>query len=222
MERGEQGDALSDQDGGAKTITAFPEGFNDDAARAGRSPTTSDVTAQWFELSPRACFVLERDGRIRAANHEGRRMLATGSGATAHDGGLTFHCEASQRLLGEALAAVCDGTADRVRRLMRADDAEWRMIWIVPADDRSAAFVTVSQSDDDADEVVQLSDAFGLTRTEAGVVSLILHGDAPKQVGAHLGISIHTVRTHLRAIYAKMNVRGLPAAVRLASRLTTA
>ena len=177
--------------------------------------------AEWFEVSPRACFLVEAQGLIQVSNREARRLLAAGSGVSARAGVLRFHCEASQRLLAAALHAVCHGHCDRVRRVLRADDAEWRMIWVVPTLDRARAFVTLSQSEDDVDVVEQLSGAFGFTRTEANVMENILAGDAPKQVGTHLDISTNTVRTHLRSISSKMNVRGLSQAIRLASRLTT-
>jgi DNA-binding CsgD family transcriptional regulator len=181
----------------------------------------TEQTAEWFEISPRACFLVDTLGRLHVANWEARRILAAGSCLSECGGRLRFHCEASQRLLGAALAAVCRGGKDRVQRLLRADDAEWRMIWVVPAADRGMAFVALAQSDSASKVVDQLSEAFGFTLAEAKVLKLILEDEAPKQVAASLSISTNTVRTHLRSIYSKMNVRGLAQAIRLASRLTT-
>ena len=95
------------------------------------------------------------------------------------------------------------------------------MIWVVPAADRAMAFVALAQSDSASKVIDQLSDAFGFTLAEANVLKLILEDEAPKQVAVSLSISTNTVRTHLRSIYSKMNVRGLAQAIRLASRLTT-
>lgn len=178
-------------------------------------------TAEWFEISPRACFLVDALGRVQAANWEARRVLAAGSYLSECGGRLRFHCEASQRILCAALSAVCKGGRDRVQRLLRADDAEWRMIWVVPVADRAMAFVALAQSDSASKVIDQLSDAFGFTLAEANVLRLILEDEAPKQVAAGLSISTNTVRTHLRSIYSKMNVRGLAQAIRLASRLTT-
>lgn len=178
-------------------------------------------TLEWFEVSPRACVLVDTQAHIQAANREARRILATGSYLSERGGRLLFHCEASQRLLTSAVSMVCKEGRDRVQRLLRADDAEWRMIWIVPTADRSMAFVALAQSDGGTEVIDQLSDAFGFTRTEASVLKLILDDAAPKQVGALMSISTNTVRTHLRSIYSKMNVRGLAQTIRLASRLTT-
>ncbi|MFA4952292.1 LuxR C-terminal-related transcriptional regulator [Brevundimonas sp.] len=181
----------------------------------------TEQTAEWFEISPRACFLVDALGRVQVANWEARRVLAAGSYLSECGGRLRFHCAASQRLLCNALAAVCKGGKDRVQRLLRADDAEWRMIWVLPASNRNMAFVALAQSDSASKVIDQLSEAFGFTFAEANVMKLILEDEAPKQVAASLSISTNTVRTHLRSIYSKMNVRGLAQAIRLASRLTT-
>jgi|GEM_PF-275085 len=178
-------------------------------------------TAEWFEVSPRACFLVDALARVHAANWEARRTLAVGTYLSEAGGRLRFHCEASQRILCTALSAVCKGGKDRVQRLLRADDAEWRMICIVPTADHTMAFVALAQSDGATKVIDQLSDAFGFTLAEANVLKLILEDEAPKQAAASLSISTNTVRTHLRSIYSKMNVRGLAQAIRLASRLTT-
>lgn len=187
----------------------------------GLSPVSLDASVrEWFEISPRPCFLIAADGHIRAQNREARRLLAEGSGVYDCRGKLSFHCEASQRFLVTAIATVCAGRAERVRRLVRSDDAQWRMLWVLANADRTSAFVSLSPNEDDIDVVQHLTDAFGLTRAECGVMRRLLNDETPKQVGAALMISTNTVRGHLRSIYGKMNVRGLAQALRLASKLT--
>lgn len=64
--------------------------------------------------------------------------------------------------------------------------------------------------DDDARKVdvdpLALQRAYGLTSTEATVAITLLEFVAAKGVGNVLGMSPHTVRTHIRAIYAKFGV----------------
>lgn len=178
-------------------------------------------TAEWFEISPRACFLVDVLGHLVSVNHEARRLLRSGSGVCVYGNTLSFRCEASQRIFLSALKSVCSGRHDRVRRLLRADDAEWRMIWVVGTSHPGNCFVTLSQSEDHIDVAEQLGDAFSFSRAEAAVMERLLAGHTPKQAAAELGVSTNTVRTHLRSIYGKMNVRGMTAAIRLASRLTT-
>lgn len=48
--------------------------------------------------------------------------------------------------------------------------------------------------------------ALGLSRQQQRVVALILDGKGDKQIAAALGISFHTVRTHLKRIFARLGV----------------
>ena len=55
--------------------------------------------------------------------------------------------------------------------------------------------------------------AYGLTQQEANVALKIAAGLSPEQTAAELGVSIHTVRTHLKRNYEKMGVQGQTALV---------
>lgn len=48
--------------------------------------------------------------------------------------------------------------------------------------------------------------ACGLTRAEARIAALVASGRRPQRVAKDLGITVHTVRSHLKAIYAKLDV----------------
>lgn len=49
----------------------------------------------------------------------------------------------------------------------------------------------------------------GLTAREQEVLALALRGNTNAEIGAHLGISRATLRTHLNRIYAKLRLRGI-------------
>lgn len=53
----------------------------------------------------------------------------------------------------------------------------------------------------------------GLTEREKQVLALLVKGHSYKMVAAELGLSIHTVDTHIRHIYEKLHVGGLAEAV---------
>ncbi len=57
-----------------------------------------------------------------------------------------------------------------------------------------------------------------LTEREAQVLQLLAQGLANKQIAAHLGISEHTVKFHVSAIYAKLGASSRTEAVRLGVR----
>lgn len=181
----------------------------------------AEATSHWFDLDPRACYLVSCDGHFMAANRQGRAMIEDGRILSVRSGLLTFNCENSQRDLRDATDSVCRREADRIQRLVRADNAQWRVVNILPTVDRTCAFVSVSPGVEEAPQDLEvLVDAFSLTRTEAHVLGEILDGHAPKDAGRRLEMSTHTVRSHLRNIYAKLNVRGIVGTIRLATRLT--
>ena len=53
-----------------------------------------------------------------------------------------------------------------------------------------------------------LQSAFGLTRAEARVVARLARGLSPREIASELGVSVETVRSHLKRSYAKVGVRG--------------
>lgn len=57
-----------------------------------------------------------------------------------------------------------------------------------------------------------------LSERELEVLRCLVRGLAYKQVASHLGISIHTVRNHIRSIYGKLRVRNVAGAVSRAIR----
>ena len=64
--------------------------------------------------------------------------------------------------------------------------------------------------------------AFALSERERDVLRALVDGLAYKQIAARLGVSIDTVRTHIRALYKKLHVHSVGEAVSrgLRDRLT--
>jgi DNA-binding NarL/FixJ family response regulator len=60
--------------------------------------------------------------------------------------------------------------------------------------------------------------AEALTEREAQVLQLLAQGLANKQIAAALGISEHTVKFHISAVYAKLGASSRTEAVRLGVR----
>ena len=62
----------------------------------------------------------------------------------------------------------------------------------------------------------QAHNAAGLTKREADVLRTLASGAQDKQIAAALGLSVRTVKFHVRNIYAKLDVHNRTEAVRLA------
>ena len=71
-------------------------------------------------------------------------------------------------------------------------------------------------------EILGFENHFGLSRSESSVCSLIRDGLKPRQIGEELGVSIATVRSHLRGIYAKTETSGQVELLHRLSQETTA
>jgi len=91
---------------------------------------------------------------------------------------------------------------------VRTRTGQWAVIEGAPLDgaDRGNAAITIRSAT--ADEVFDLlAKTYDLTRRERQLVALMLDGLATKQLAAALCISPHTVQDHLKAIFAKTNLR---------------
>lgn len=64
-----------------------------------------------------------------------------------------------------------------------------------------------------------LARAFGLSMSESRIVKMMVKGMKPKEIAYEAGISLNTVRSHLRTLYAKMQVRDYNDALTQAVRL---
>lgn len=58
--------------------------------------------------------------------------------------------------------------------------------------------------------------AAGLTRREVQILALVAAGLSNKQVAGELGLSVYTIETHLRSVFAKLKVPNRTAAARFA------
>jgi DNA-binding CsgD family transcriptional regulator len=56
----------------------------------------------------------------------------------------------------------------------------------------------------------QIKNFHGLTSAEAKIAAILYNGVSPADAATELGISIHTVRSHLRNIFSKVGVRNQP------------
>ena len=172
--------------------------------------------------------IVDRDFRILYANTPFAATLPgfaglTGTGATASKEQLTaglarlidsrFREEALGGT-GEALLTSPDGAAGfhfrppalRQTALVRGG-AHGVILMHAPADKASA-------EDDDSIELLQL--AYGLTAREAETAKAVMLGLGPEAIARNQGVSINTVKTHLKRIFEKT---GAQSQSELASRL---
>jgi DNA-binding NarL/FixJ family response regulator len=98
---------------------------------------------------------------------------------------------------------------DALRRRLAADPS----VELVDGPDDAGALVTVSTPDDGGDPVGE-----PLTARERDVLALAAEGMVNREIAAALGLSEHTVKFHLAAIFGKLGVATRTEAVRRALR----
>ena len=72
---------------------------------------------------------------------------------------------------------------------------------------------------DGKEKINILAQAFSLSISESSILNLMVDGLKPKEIAYEKDISLFTVRSHLRTLYAKMDVRNYNDCLILAVRL---
>lgn len=186
------------------------------ASAGGAAASLSDI---WFEQDPTPRFVLDPGGRIVRGNAQARELI--GTGVVGAGGMLLCSAHRDRPRLDAVLKRVSQGWQPTGRVLIRGQDDSWCLVEMLGAEQFEGLVVATMRRTTDLspDKIEPLKAVFGLTPVETQVLMRIVVGDAPKEVGRKLSMSIFTVRTHLRTIFMKMGVRGITGTLRLTLQL---
>jgi DNA-binding CsgD family transcriptional regulator len=110
-----------------------------------------------------------------------------------------------------ALAAHVASSPERrpARVRLRAADGTWAVIRVAPlttGSQAAAGYAVTLEAAPAEDLAPLLMRAWGLTRREREVARLVIDGLSTEDIATTLFISVHTVRDHLKIIFAKMGV----------------
>lgn len=149
--------------------------------------------------------LLADDLSIVAVTPRARHLLSLiGNGSTADP------LPVAVRAVAVALAAVERGTATQLPRARVSTRAgQWLTVHASrlhgpPGEDRIA--VVLEPTEVHATAPLMLA-AYGLSRREAEVATLVLRGTSTREIADALHISGHTVQDHLKAVFDKIGVR---------------
>lgn len=189
------------------------------------------VRSVWAEILDElgaAILVLSARGHLLEANAAGKGLLKTGSVVQTLAGRVSLSDQRAERKLHEALANPACSAADDlvvtvetksgelyVCHLLRLREAE--EFGLHRADKPAAAlFVREALLDMTSTNSV-LAEHFRLTPAELRVLMSVLDGCGAPEVARRLQVSVSTVKTHLRRLFAKTDTKGQVHLVRLAA-----
>ncbi len=165
--------------------------------------TMLEATAQWRELGALAA-VIERGARpmrtgylIRALTARAVALEATGKASEALSCWL-LALEAGEP--GGYVRVYVDGAPARLRLLQRAAEHP-----------QGARFAQRVMAATDTGRIGEQAPA--LTERQLEVLRRVAEGLSDRDISAATGLSTATIKTHLRAVYARLNVRSRTAAV---------
>jgi DNA-binding CsgD family transcriptional regulator len=172
----------------------------------------------WFEVDQDPGVVLDLMGRFKCANIRGAALIADGRLNLSPAGELRLgDCQSDQEL--ERLIVCVKTKPETVLRLIvRLRDGELSAACIR----RMGGVLVMSfhlRVTASPQTLQTLAHQFSLTRTESKILGEICDHQCPKQIARESEASEHTIRSHLRSIYAKLGTRSLTASAITAIQL---
>jgi|GEM_PF-6197589 len=195
-------------------------------------PTTAiaSVAIALLGQMDQALLMVDRRHAICYQNDAAGHLLAGRSDIQIHSDRLAFTSKDEQHSFERMLDSLPwgrdeDAASNQVFRLGDADNA---LIIVGRAIDsgnqmgeRTALLVLHRAVEPNTPHVPGLlRQAFGLTRAEAVVATMIAGGHTPAEIATHRNVSVETIRAQLRVLYAKTGTNRQAELVRLVHRVT--
>ncbi|APL94702.1 response regulator [Sphingobium indicum] len=162
---------------------------------------------------------------LAALDHAGGRIMVADEA-----GGIKWATDQTRQFL-EELGPAVTAQVESAMRTLAARSAPGQRSVVIPIDGgrltvtargengAGEAMFHLSRTIEDG-EIVDLQEAFGLTRREAEVLLWISRGKSNRDASEILNISARTVNKHLEQIFVKMGVENRAAAAAAATRVT--
>lgn len=169
-------------------------------------PEKVDHRSLCFEADSNANFVIHVSGALRHCNDAARAMLAAG----------LIQLDRQERLCvaggaGRQGAVALTGTLPSYQTVQIRQISQSR--WLVAAvrtipglPDTLHVRAREIRLDGNID-LKAIAEELGISDSETPVLQGLAQAICPKEISRSLGLSIHTIRSHLRSIYAKLGVR---------------
>ena len=176
---------------------------------AGTQDATRDnaVAQTWLELDARARVVLDTAGHRIWSNTYADALLAEGHGISLRDGALHFATPQAQRDFDLFLTRLSTTTAAIILEPHPGEGALVIRGWRVADDPEGQAWIEITR--DDVGRPLQYVDferVFRLTPAEHRAALALLDGKSAAEIATAHAVSLETVRTQIKSVYAKVGV----------------
>jgi DNA-binding CsgD family transcriptional regulator len=161
-------------------------------------------------------IVMERRGRILHMNAVADRILSSEGFAKVGPGRLEFDGGHAERGLSGLIEASLGSSGNQTVRIGEHVLSASPLEGYDAQGSSDALLITLRSSEPEPqDRQANLRMEFGLTPSEAAISDQIARGRTLRQIADRNSVSLNTVKTHLRAIFAKTNVRSQSDLVRV-------
>jgi DNA-binding CsgD family transcriptional regulator len=189
------------------------------APRQSSSPAAAGFSALGrliLDRLDRGVVLLDPRRRVRDANTLARRVIGDGNGVRVRGGRFAFTDAALDGRLSKMIEAYVDGRDDDLNpiaaQVRHGSSPPYRVVVApVPSqvDTRPIAFVVLIYGPLQRRDIPLelLGEVYGLTPAQAEVARSLYAGHSVEETAAALGLSPNTVRTHLKAIFTRCEVK---------------
>lgn len=167
-------------------------------------PILERMLESWAQIDGKPRLIVKPDGALVACSDEARHLLRSG-GELRIERGIVMVAERAFRPSFERLLQVAPGEIETVLIPCGHHEGHW-ILRAVRSDSDMICLALQRASEDYWASLPDLGCVFGLTPSEAGVVDDLYNGLSPNDIADKRGISIHTVRAHLRRCYDKLHI----------------
>ena len=184
-------------------MTAFPD---DEPVSAPRGPSDAYLWT-WANTHRSPIVILAQDLTVLWENDAARTLIDDARHFVRSGGRMGCADKAQAASFQSFLSGLADASGvwacraeDGSHLLVRADA-------LSPSGAGRAAVLTLYPTGADRPSAwADLGQVFGLTAAEAGIAKRLVSGERAEAVADDLGISLETVRTHVRRIYNKLSI----------------
>jgi len=178
------------------------------AGYRGELRRTLELAARWLWRDGRPRAAVGRDRSILWCNPAARRLLVEPSPLVIRNDHLCSSKGAESAGVDSFLENLDSATARLYVMDPDFDRGVLLTAWADTIDGHQVAFIEFALRELPFDaQHSGMAQAFGLTKAECRVVDALAVMEPPSQIATRLGVSVHTIRTHVRRIYAKLAVR---------------